>query len=40
MPNKLTHHKGIRRFLVIAKRVLRLVLLALEIVERLLKLIG
>jgi len=38
MLNLSTNHRKIRRFLVFAKRILRLVLLALEIVDRLLKL--
>ena len=39
MPNNLTSYQKIRRFFVFAKRVLRLVLLMVEIVERILKLI-
>jgi len=37
---KPTDHGNIRRFLRVAQRVLRLVLLVLEIIERLFRLIG
>lgn len=40
MKEPLIKYKRIRKFLVIFKRVIRLVLLILEVVERLLKLIG